>query len=185
MPRRLGIALVTAAVLLVGSNAAALSISDVSMSVEGGASRFTGPLGRVASSGSTWALRLQVHALPWLSYGAAYEGSANRIGGGGDQPLQLLTRDGASAFLRLSTGRRLFEPFAEAGLGVARLSASAGPRFRGSSAADIPLAAGVLLHAGAVNFGLRLGFHLLPGNDVYAGGGGTLLTSALIVGARF
>ncbi|MGI5861483.1 MAG: hypothetical protein ACOX6T_05430 [Myxococcales bacterium] len=175
------------ALLLLSAPAAAKGL-ELSLGVEGGVSRYTGALGDVLKSGASWGVNAKVRATPWLSVGFAYSGSLNRLSVPDEDAPPLLVRDGASAIARLSPGRRTFEPFVEVGAGISRLTLArgdAGPRYQGDTTAEIPAAAGVMLHADALDVGLKLGYVALLGNSVYEGGGGHLLTGSLTLGASF
>jgi hypothetical protein len=129
-----------------------------------------------------------MRAAPWLTLGFSYAGSLNRLERTGEIVPPLLVRDGASALVRLSPGPLGLEPFVELGAGVSRLTLArgdAGPRYRGDTVLELPVAVGATLHTGVLDLGLKLGHVLLVGNQVYDGGGGHLATGALTLGASF
>jgi hypothetical protein len=183
----MGLRLALCAALLLASQAAWADGIGLSMGVEGGVSRFNGPLGENLKPGAAWGVRADLRAKPWLGVALAYTGSMNRLARSGDDSPPLLVRDGASALARLSARRGQLEPFAEAGIGIGRLSFSrgdAGALYRSDTTPEVPLAAGVLLHAGALDVGLRLGHVFLLDNEAYRGGGGNLWIGALSLGAN-
>lgn len=175
-----------AAILLASSPA--LSRPRLSVGAEVGVAGYTGALGEAVRRGGSWGLRAQAAVASPFSLGLAYEGSANRVQGFEGPAAPQLARHAWLAFVRLEPEGGLVAPFLEAGLGAASLRAvrgAPGPVLRDDWVLEIPAGAGLRIQAAGLSAGLRLTWRRLVGNQLLAGGGGDLVGTSLVLGARF